>query len=470
MRYSYVWVEGHSRDLCYGLGAIVKGVVLYDKETHFEFFLSRDHRLRATGWVFGGIPISLVPDESAWDVVCRYTLGVWDSPHGASGIDECGCGMLHRFRWEEMGGGRGELDGGQTRDFLMAWLEPTTAAATLIRDFEPLMQGVENTDYDCACQMWPDQRRRAEVHSAERASDDDDYDEDEREHADVPDVPDEIMSDKYESEVIYEGFSGYHSHHGAYQNRPLNFHGKYRVGVELEVECKSGDHKERLNEIRSNWFYQERDGSLSEDGVELITVPLRPEDAHNVEFWRDMTDVVKQLATSWENESTGLHVHFSNEILGDSAAVRQENLGKLLYFWHHIVIDGYTAERKNADIYGRARCYNQRSSKTDLGDAGHKLGAPALRHKDVTDQIKEAMIEESSDDRYCDINITNEYTIEFRKGKGSIKPERIAMVVAWSELMCHYVCATKWENLSFDGFRSYVRDSKIAPDCLKERV
>jgi thioredoxin-related protein len=88
----------------------------------------------------------------------------------------------------------------------------------------------------------------------------------------------------------------------------------------------------------------------------------------------------------------------------------------------------------------------------------------------VCDVVKAKMIEKSSRDRYFDINLQNSDTIEFRKGKGSIKPERLAMVVAWSELMCLYCRETKWEDLSFDSFRSYVRDSALTPACLKERV
>lgn len=461
-RYSFIKVKGtteHHFASAGGTRAVVYGVILYDNETHYEFFMSRDVRLRATGWVYGGIPIALVPDENAWDEVSRYTLGNWDAPKGVDGIAECGCPVLRAFTWVkddcETEAAEGLIqDGGYSRDWLRSFLDFTVRSSARVTTFDELLASgnMTNTDYDCATQVWPD--RRGTPEGERRAGD--------------PDVPSEIMSAEYTTDADYTGYHSYHFHHNKTQNKPVHPQGDYLVGVELEVECNNKRHKKLLNGIHSNWFYQERDGSLGDYGVELITVPLRPKDAHNPEFWKPMTDVVSKLATSWNKQTTGLHVHLSRSILGQEDGERTENLGKLLYFWHHIVLDGGAAEKKNAEIYGRSKCYNQTYGKTEKGAAAHALGASYLRHAGVSKEVGDSMMEKSRDDRYHDINITNSATIEFRKGKGSIEPERIAMVVAWSELMCLYCKATRWAHLSFDGFKAYVLKSKITPKKLKE--
>lgn len=461
-RYSFIKVKGvteHRFASGNGSHALVYGVILYDRDTHYEFFMSRDERLRATGWVYGGFPIALVPDENAWDLVSRYTLGNWDAPKGVEGIAECGCPMLKAFTWEESAcetdESRGLIEeGGHDRGWLCDFLNFTVRTSVQVTTFEELLSldNMTNTDYDCATQVWPD--RRGTPEEAHAPGD--------------PDVPREIVSAEYTTDADYTGQHSYHFHHNKTQNRPVHPQGDYLIGVELEVECNNERHKKLLNSIHSNWFYQERDGSLGEYGTEIITVPLRPKDAHNPEFWKPMTDVVSKLATSWDKQTTGLHVHLSRTILGQEGGERTENLGKLLYFWHHIVLDGGAAEKKNAEIYGRSKCYNQTSGKTEKGAAAHALGASYLRHTGVSKEVGDSMMEKSRDDRYHDINITNTATIEFRKGKGSIKPERIAMVVAWSELMCLYCKATRWAHLSFDGFKSYVLKSKFAPKELKD--
>lgn len=464
MRYSYVEVVGHCPYTIEDIVPKVKGFVLHDSETHYEFFLSGDVRLRDTGWVFGGIPIALVPDEDAWNDICRYTLGVNGVPKGAAAIQDCGCQMLKLFEWRETGR-CGELEPNHDRAWLTSFLQETTAVGNAIRSFEALMVGrnLTNTDYECATRVFPFRRGSTPTPTMRG-------DEEDEMRAAPADIPTAIVSPEYTTENDYVGYSAYHAHHGHEPNHPVNPAGEYMIGVELEVECHSSADKLKLNNIHSNWFYQERDGSLSDRGTELITVPLRAKDARNVEFWKPMTTVISKLADSWRCSSTGLHVHISRTILGDTAQKSSETLGKLLYFWHHIVLDGGAAERKNAEIYGRSTCYHQMNGKTESGRAAKALGAIALKHKDVAKAVAESMMAQTERERYYDINTTNPATIEFRKGKGSINPQRITNIVAWSELMVLYCKVTKWEDLSFDGFRSYVRDSKIAPESLKAKV
>lgn len=275
-----------------------------------------------------------------------------------------------------------------------------------------------------------------------------------------------LFSDHYTKTKVYEGQKSYHAHHGETPNKPVSEYNGHFVGIELEVIGRSASSKAKINSKVSNWFYQESDSSLDDYGVELITIPLLPTDAKDPEFWRPLCDFLNPLATSWNRSCCGLHVHISSTLLGSDSNVRSENLGKLLYFYHHIVTEDENASAINTKVYGRAHTYSEHGCKTKTGEAVTLLGKDVLKEKSVCEKVSKAMREKAGESRYCDINIDNTHTIEFRKGKGSICAERIAAVVAWSEAMIKYCNETSWVDLSFDGFIEYIRKDKSMPASL----
>lgn len=274
----------------------------------------------------------------------------------------------------------------------------------------------------------------------------------------------ELVSDHYTKDTMYHGQGSYHAHHGEDLNEPTGSWSGHRIGIELEVCGNSGTAKRAINRMRSNWFYQESDSSLDSYGVEIITIPLLPKDAKDVEFWRPFVDAISPLATSWSQSCCGLHVHIGRELLGDNAEEKSETLGKLLFFYHHMVLDNSAAVELNKKIYGRAHTYHEQDGKTVEGkaakDAVTAFGSSLLKVKEVKDKVKKSMVARANTDRYFDINIQNSATIEFRKGKGSICAERIVAVIAWSELMVKYAKATEWDALSWDGFLNWIKDRK----------
>ena len=285
-------------------------------------------------------------------------------------------------------------------------------------------------------------------------------------------LPSEYLCKRYEATTKYRGMQGWHSHHGSRLNSPIKAWKKHRIGVEIEVEFMNEDSRREFIDIPSNYFYRETDGSLDDYGCEIITIPLLPNDAKDAEFWKELTDSLRGRANSWDTSGRcGLHVHIGREILGTTLEQHSETIGKLLYLYHHWLKD----TRFNIKMYGRERGYHDMNAKTAQGDAAKMLGGDSLRSKKVTDIVKKAMISKSDGDRpfghgerYFDINLQNEHTIEFRKGKGSINPKRIAMVVEYCELMCIYAKQTPWMQLSFDDFIAYLKS--VASDSIKENI
>ena len=262
-----------------------------------------------------------------------------------------------------------------------------------------------------------------------------------------------FFHDKYERRLTYKGVQGYHHHHGETPNAPIKSVRGHKIGVELEVEFKNSYGKTRWHDkATSNWFYCERDGSLNDNGVEIITVPMNPKDIKSRATWEPLIEYLSDKAKSWDSPRCGLHVHIGREILGSNPEQQSETIGKLLYIYHHFV----NGTPMNTRIFGRDRAYNEKDGKTREGDAVATLGSGVLKLKEIKDTLKKGMIEKSSSDRYFDINLQNSNTIEFRKGRGSIKVSRIIMVIEYCEMICKYAKYAKWEEISKDAFVSYV--------------
>lgn len=259
---------------------------------------------------------------------------------------------------------------------------------------------------------------------------------------------------KYETSETYCGIHGYHHHHGVYQNKPKASSRGYKIGVELEVEFNNRSLKENWsNDCASNWFYCERDGSLNDNGTEIITIPMNPKDIKDRNTWEKLISYLSNKAKSWDSPRCGLHVHIGREILGSNPEQQSETIGKLLYLYHHFV-NGTTM---NTKIFGRDRAYNEKDGKTPEGNAVVTLGGGVLKLREVKETLKEGMIRKTRSDRYFDINLQNSNTIEFRKGRGSIKTSRIIMVIEYCEVMCKYAKSAKWEEISKENFIEYVK-------------
>lgn len=272
----------------------------------------------------------------------------------------------------------------------------------------------------------------------------------------------EYISDNYETTRMYHGFHCYH--HGCELNKPKHPFRGHRIGVELEVEFESDNARNDFTEKESNWFYCESDGSLGSYGCEIITIPLLPKDAKDVQFWEKLTSTIQNKASSWDTGRCGLHVHIGREILGRNEEQKSETIGKLLFLYHHHLKD----TRLNIGIYGRDRAYNDHDGKTDVGDAVKILGSEVLKNKDIQNRVKDSVTSKSRETRYFDINLQNTNTIEFRKGKGSINPDRISIVVEYSERMCLYAKITPWMQISYEDFVKYLKAT--VSDKLLERV
>lgn len=267
-----------------------------------------------------------------------------------------------------------------------------------------------------------------------------------------------------ETSAIYTGQHSYHYSHGSSMNLPkdgLN-DGAYRIGVELEVEAKSRSLRDTIVRSRSNWFMMETDGSLSsERGIEFVTIPLLPKDAMSEKTWNPLVKFLTDKADSYRRSSCGLHVHIGREAFGKDETERQATLGKLLYFYYECL----KPEEFNTKVFGRSATYNERTFSCKESEAVKVLGTELMRDKKVREKVDKGLKDVANQTRYYDINIQNEKTIEFRKGKGSICTERIVAIITYCDLMVKYCRMRPWTQLKKDDFLKFIRKyaSKSSP-------
>ena len=269
----------------------------------------------------------------------------------------------------------------------------------------------------------------------------------------------DYISKNYKRERLYSGIHGYHRHHGCPMNEPKGYSvRKGRIGVELEVEFDDETSAREFTSSRSNWFYLEHDGSIGRygwDGVEIITVPLRPQDAKDVDFWCDnLTKHISNNARSWDTcGRCGLHIHIGNERLGGHPLAVEENQAKLIYFHEHFLKDLPITEA----VYGRSRSYHEADGRTDHGAELSRNRGVLLKNRKKQEELKDATRDRNEGYRYHAINITNLKTTEFRLGKGSLNPNRIAAVAEWCDLQCEYARTHNWGQMSVEDFTEYLR-------------
>lgn len=268
----------------------------------------------------------------------------------------------------------------------------------------------------------------------------------------------------YETDVIYKGQHSYHYSHGSTMNMPKDGlkDGAYRIGVELEVEAKSRSLRDTIVRSRSNWFMMETDGSLSsERGIEFVTIPLLPKDAMSAKTWNPLVEFLTDKADSYRRSSCGLHVHIGREAFGKDETERQATLGKLLYFYYECL----KPEEFNTKVFGRCSTYNEKIFSCKESEAVKVLGTELMRDKKVREKVDKGLKDVANQTRYYDINIQNEATVEFRKGKGSICTERIVAIITYCDLMVKYCRMRPWTQMKKDDFLKFIRKyaSKNSP-------
>lgn len=170
------------------------------------------------------------------------------------------------------------------------------------------------------------------------------------------------------------------------------------MGFEIEVEHASNHADKFMDEAGEvagdeKFVYLKTDGSLSDSGVEIVTMPATLEAFTLRMPWDALESLHSAGARSWAYNSCGMHVHVSR------AAFSPSNLYKFLKF--HSVNERWLAEY---------------SGRTTSSYASWSNGDIETIDKHTSQVVKGRL----RGTRYSAINMLNEDTIELRYFKGNI--------------------------------------------------
>lgn len=185
------------------------------------------------------------------------------------------------------------------------------------------------------------------------------------------------------------------------------------VGLELEVYARN----KYIFENKSNFFYLQRDGSLSEEngGTEITTIPMPFEELIREDGGIDILtkDFMPRFSCySQKATETGFHIHLSKINFNRKVCVL---LKKAFYCFPYAFI---------TELFGRNNTGYCRAEPQI-----QKLMEFGIHPNAASDLGLEKIFQPYCDTRYLELNFTNSKTIEFRRGKGTVDSVSIKSIL-----------------------------------------
>jgi hypothetical protein len=224
---------------------------------------------------------------------------------------------------------------------------------------------------------------------------------------------------------------------GGYKPEPVFFGDKSKpqlyLGIELEVECKDTLKTIKALDVTEE-FYLKEDGSLSSNGVEIVTMPCTLDYHQNNINWIGRCKRMIRVGTkSHQTTTCGLHIHISSDRMSKVDRM------KLSWFFHKEIEPIRSISRRKVP-FGR-----------DAID-------PAARIEKLKGQR-----EYNNEGRYDYLNWFNAHTVEFRLPKGTLNAGTLLGTLELCDGAVEYTkgCSiNEIRNGSFDKFLMWCQGSK----------
>lgn len=187
-------------------------------------------------------------------------------------------------------------------------------------------------------------------------------------------------------------------------------------GVELEVD-KGRDHLTLTNELAKlgQPIYMKHDGSLGEEGVEIVTHPCSLA-YHQYDLrWAEISRQCRhQGYTSHEAGTCGLHIHIGRRQMGEDYEAQRRTAGNLVLLAYQLqtqLINFSRRTKEQLDDWARM---------PDLEGRGYR---PECSYRDI--ELTELAMGTSCYGRYQAVNLCNSETVELRFFRGTLKRDTI---------------------------------------------
>ena len=215
----------------------------------------------------------------------------------------------------------------------------------------------------------------------------------------------------------------YHYHKGDYV--PYGDSNK-RIGAEIEVDTEDWrinreDVAREVADILGDRAFMEEDGSLSEEGFEIITHPHDFESFKELPFKKTFEMLISEGYRAHDTTTCGLHLHFSKNWFGDTEAERVQSIAKMIMFYD-----------KNWDVLLKL------SRRDDVGYCTRGYEYDAISADDILterENVAEQLVSDKKHgSRYTAVNLTpydRHGTVEFRLGRGTLNYKTF---MAWVDI------------------------------------
>ena len=251
----------------------------------------------------------------------------------------------------------------------------------------------------------------------------------------------DVDAQKYENypTANYTGFNGYHTLPSNFTRSVNELGGCCGVEIEMSFDKNEWGRKIFTDSLSSNLIWASSDGSLSGvQPLEICTVPLMRYDATSPAFWKPLCKRLVQLgARSRKNATTGLHVHVDRRNFyskTDRAGSDEYEIMCARTIYGLYVQD---APWKKTLFQRSNNNYAVKNIQGEIMKVVQTILPEAIRSKECVEKI----INEARGgaiERYSEFNCTNAKTIEFRCGKGTLNPERIAATAEFALIFADY--------------------------------
>lgn len=216
-------------------------------------------------------------------------------------------------------------------------------------------------------------------------------------------------------------------------------------GVELEID--KGNYRaecaEKLCEVSSD-IYIKRDGSLSDDGLEIVSHPCTLDYHMNELGWKGLMEVSRDFEyLSHDAGTCGLHIHVGKYQLGDDRIERDKVICKILLLMHR---------HWNALV-----AFSRRSNyQLDNWANEPRIELPNYKKEYCDKDLLVACENElTTGRRYRALNLLNRNTIEFRLWRGTLNPVTFMACLQLTNNLVQFamnkgfkeVCESEWKEL-----------------------
>jgi len=288
-------------------------------------------------------------------------------------------------------------------------------------------------------------------------------------------------------QTLFHGIGSYHGRQGS-ANRFAVDDGWPTIGAEIETVARECPRDDMYKALVSNWFWFERDGSLPEGtGHECVTAPLSRRHWGSPELWLGLQNALSPWLYSWDCTKTGLHVHVGLDRFGNIEpdlpvpldGEDRRTLGALasayVYMKAPQALVNRVFQRRRGDYcdasalkaYGgplaavftspdtTGVCARLVEAAAAMSDYTMRNLMAGLADTGFSDTVRHSNLGTHG----CEINFAHPYTVEFRRGKGTLNGLSIHRMVEFCACcvkFAEYIVADHSFQPTVPGFLEFV--------------